>query len=114
LQNARKILTHNASLTKNNKTTTKQHMKLTQKQLEKMARLVRKTTQREAVLSMLNEGFEISSDELRLVGIADPHRVIYSLRSEGNKIATNPRLTRKGEKVMRYSLSKTASKKRKA
>jgi uncharacterized protein YcbK (DUF882 family) len=98
--------------TKQNKT--KQNMKLTQKQLEKMARLVRKTTQREAVLSMLNEGFEISSDELRLVGIADPHRVIYSLRSEGNKIATNPRLTRKGEKVMRYSLSKTASKKRKA
>ncbi len=94
-------MTHKASLTK---TKQNNNMKLTQKQLEKMARLVRKTTQREAVLTMLNDGFEISSDELRLAGIADPHRVIYSLRTEGNPIYLNPRKTRKGEKVMRYRL----------
>lgn len=83
---------------------TKQNMKLTQKQLEKLARLVRKTTQHEAVLKMLSEGFEISSDELRLAGIADPYRVIYNLRTAGNSIYLNPRKNRKGEKTMRYRL----------
>lgn len=79
-------------------------MKLTQKQLEKFVRLVKKNTQKEAILQFLGEGFEFSSDEARLAGIADPARVIYNLRNEGAAIYCNPRKTKCGGKVMRYSL----------
>jgi len=82
----------------------KKSTKLTQKQLEKFVRLVKNNTQADAILRFLGEGFEFSTDEARLAGIADPARVIYNLRNQGAAIYCNPRQAKSGDVVMRYRL----------
>ena len=79
--------------------------KLTQKQLEKFVRMLRKNSQKEAIIDFLGQGHELSLDEARLAGVADPARVVYSLRCEGYRIYTNPRKTKDGRKVMCYRLA---------
>jgi hypothetical protein len=78
--------------------------KLTQKQLDKFVRLVKNSTQANAILRFLGEGHEFSTIEAKLAGIADPARVIYNLRNEGAAIYCNPRKTKSGGTVMRYRL----------
>jgi hypothetical protein len=78
--------------------------KLTQKQLEKFVRLVKNNTQGDAIILFLGEGLEFSTLEAKLAGIADPARVIYTLRNQGVAIYCNPRKTKSGGTVMRYRL----------
>jgi uncharacterized protein (DUF169 family) len=80
--------------------------KLTQKQLERLVRMLKNNSQPTAVQAFLSEGHELSVQEAKLAGIADPCRVIYTLRQEGFRIFTNPRKTKSGGLVMRYRLAR--------
>lgn len=86
--------------------------KLTLKQIEKFARLVKTNTQVEAVEIALHTGIEFSVDEAKLVGIADPKRVIYNLRQIGLRILCDRQTTKTGSAVYRYSLAPKTSTRR--
>lgn len=79
---------------------------LTVKQIEKFASLAKKHTQKRAIVEMLKAGLTISVNEARLAGIADPCRVVYSLRSEhGFPIESFQAQGRNGSTITRYRLS---------
>jgi hypothetical protein len=78
---------------------------MTKIETTKLARLVKNMTQKEAIFAFLEAGHEFSAAEARKAGIADPSRVISSLRNDhGLAIYLNPRKTRTGERINRYRL----------
>ena len=78
---------------------------MTKIETTKLARLVKNMTQKEALFAFLEQGHEFSASEARKAGIADPSRVISSLRNDhGLAIYLNPRKNRKGESINRYRL----------
>jgi hypothetical protein len=78
---------------------------MTKIETTKLARLVKNMTQKEAIFAFLEAGHEFSAAEARRAGIADPSRVISSLRNDhGLAIYLNPRKTRTGERINRYRL----------
>ena len=78
---------------------------MTKIETTKLARLVKNMTQKEALFAFLQQGHEFSAAEARKAGIADPSRVISSLRNDhGIAIYLNPRKTRTGESINRYRL----------
>jgi hypothetical protein len=78
---------------------------MTKIETTKLARLVKNMTQKEALFAFLEQGYEFSAAEARKAGIADPSRVISSLRNDhGLAIYLNPRKTRTGERINRYRL----------
>jgi hypothetical protein len=71
----------------------------------KFASLLRRNTQKVAVFEALAAGFEPSVNEMTELGIADPRRVIQSLRSDHNMpIYLNKRTDRLGKVVSRFRL----------
>jgi hypothetical protein len=78
---------------------------MTKTETNKLQRLVKNMTQKEALFAFLEQGHEFTAAEARNAGIADPHRVISSLRNDhGLAIYLNPRKNSKGESVRRYRL----------
>ena len=87
----------------NNKQTKRRNMN--KKEIAKFATLVKRNTQKDAVLECLKRGNEFSIQDAQAAGIADPRRVVNKLRTErGVKISQSPRTLRNGETVKRYSL----------
>jgi hypothetical protein len=78
---------------------------MTKKEISKLATLVKTSTQKEAVYSILEQGFEPSVGDLRAAGIADPYRVVNRLRNEnGMPIYLNDRRDRSGQSIRRFRL----------
>jgi hypothetical protein len=78
---------------------------MNKKETAKLQRLVNNMTQKEALYSFLEQGYEFTASEAREAGIADPYRVISTLRNEHDlPIYLNERKTRGGETVRRYRL----------
>jgi hypothetical protein len=78
---------------------------MTKTEATKLQRLVKNMTQKEALYTFLEQGHEFSAAEARNAGIADPSRVISSLRNDhGLAIYLNPRKDRNGERINRYRL----------
>jgi hypothetical protein len=76
-----------------------------QTETNKLKRLVKNNTQKEAIAEFLSAGHEFTIDEARSAGIADPRRVVNSLRTEhGLPIAMNETQTRRGV-VRKYVLA---------
>jgi hypothetical protein len=67
---------------------------MNKKEVKRLASLVSKSTQKEAMLSYLTEGKEISSTGAWDAGIADPRRVINQLRKAGHRINGNVQVGR--------------------
>jgi len=77
-----------------------------QTEANKLKRLVKNNTQKEAIFEFLSAGYEFSIAEARAAGIADPRRVVNALRSEhGLPIAMSETQTRRGV-VRKYVLAK--------
>lgn len=71
----------------------------------KFASLLRRNTQKVAIFEALAAGFEPSVHEMQDLGIADPRRVVQSLRSDHNlPIYLNKRKDRRGVTVSRFRL----------
>lgn len=74
-------------------------------EIKKLATLLKKNTQKEAVYSILDQGYEPSVADLASAGIADPRRVVNQLRSEhGLPVYLNDRRDRRGNVVRRFRL----------
>lgn len=65
---------------------------MNKKEVKRLASLVSKSNQKEAMLTYLNEGKEISSVGAWDAGIADPRRVINHLRKSGVRITGNSKI----------------------
>lgn len=73
--------------------------------IKKLSSLLKNNSQKEAVYTILESGFEPSVQDLHSAGIADPRRVINSLRSDhGAPIYLNDRRDRSGNVIRRYRL----------
>lgn len=78
---------------------------MTKTDIKKLTSLLKKNTQKEAVYSILDQGYEPSVDDMVLAGISDPRRVINQLRSEhGAPIYLNDRRDRRGNVTRRFRL----------
>lgn len=78
---------------------------MTKRQINRLTKLVLVKTQKEAVMTALEAGFEPSPTELVNAGIGDPYRVVNTLRSEqGAPIYLNNRYEKCGTRVSRYRL----------
>lgn len=78
---------------------------MTKKEIAKLATLVKNNSQKEAVYTFLEQGFEPSVADMQLAGIGDPHRVVNKLRAEhGAPIYLNDRRDRRGNVTRRYRL----------
>ena len=97
-------LVHSSPIIRNepNQNTHTTYMNKTE--IKKFATLVRRNTQKDAMLNVLIAGYEPSADDAAAAGIRDPRRVVNFLREEGYPIYLNNRKTRSGDVVRRYRL----------
>lgn len=73
--------------------------------ITKLSKLLKNNTQKEAVYTMLERGYEPSVEDMRSAGIADPRRVVNQLRNDhGAAIYLNDRRDRRGNVTRRYRL----------
>lgn len=78
---------------------------MTKRNIKKFATLVKRNTQKDAIMALLNTGEEFTVTDAREAGIADPSRVVNTLKTEfGQPIYLNPRTLRGGKVVNRYRL----------
>lgn len=78
---------------------------MTKRQINRLTKLVLVKTQKEALMTALEAGYEPSPSELKEAGITDPYRVVNTLRYEqGAPIYLNKRYDSCGERVSRYRL----------
>jgi len=77
---------------------------MTKKQINKFASLLKTHSQPAAMIELLTAGVEFTADEAKSVGVADPNRVVNTLREYGFPVYLNNRKTPKGETVRRYRL----------
>ena len=78
---------------------------MTKRQLNRLTKLVLMKTQKEAVMTALEAGYEPSPVDLYDAGISDPYRVVNTLRYEqGAPIYLNSRYDSNGVRVSRYRL----------
>ena len=78
---------------------------MTKRDITKLAKLVSKNTQKEALYTFLSQGYEFTVAGAKNAGIGDPRRVVNQLRTEhGIPVYQNDRKLRNGEVVRHYSL----------
>lgn len=81
---------------------------------KRLASLVAKSSnQKDAILSYLSEGNQITADGAHEAGIADPRRVVNHLRKSGHGIARSVVSDRKGTSIV-YALAPVTKSKKKA
>lgn len=74
-------------------------------EIKKLSTMLKKYTQKEAVYSILESGYEPSVQDMLTAGIADPRRVVNQLRTDhGFSIYLNDRRDRRGNVTRRYRL----------
>jgi len=73
--------------------------------IRKFATLVKNYTQADALLAVLDQGFEPSIEDAQRAGIADPRRVINRLREYGATIYLNECKNSRGQIVKRFRLA---------
>mgnify|MGYP001178417347 FL=1 len=78
---------------------------MTKRQINRLTKLVLVKTQKEAVMTALEAGYEPSPADLKAAGVTDPYRVVNTLRYEqGAPIYLNNRYDSRGSRVSRYRL----------
>ena len=78
---------------------------MTKTEIKKVSTLLKKTSQKNAVFTVLDLGYEPSVADLKAAGIADPRRVVNQLRKDhGFAIYLNDRKDRRGNVTRRFRL----------
>jgi hypothetical protein len=78
---------------------------MTKTEIKKVSTLLRSHTQKEAVFTTLQRGYEPSVNDLKEAGISDPRRVVNQLRNDhGLAIYLNDRKDRRGNVTRRFRL----------
>lgn len=78
---------------------------MTKTDIKKVSTLLRTRTQKEAIYTVLENGYEPSIADLKAAGISDPRRVVNQLRNDHNlPIYLNDRKDRRGNVTRRFRL----------